>query len=212
MKKLLVFVLFPMLFYAQHSIVKPKHSVIALDKLNVIYRGIDNPITVAVPNGKEYWVSGPGVSKTNELGKYIVRPGKGNELKILVQIKFNDDSIIREEHVFQIKGLPRLTGTFNDEFSTQGLLKFSKDELKDGTIGIKLIDFFYNVKFNVISFKLMDENKNEVVIEGNSLSDNGFKFIKKLKNNSLLFITDIRYSHSVESNPKIVNDIIILLD
>ena len=38
---------------------KPKLSVISLDKIKVVYRGIDNPITIAVPaNVKSFTVSG----------------------------------------------------------------------------------------------------------------------------------------------------------
>ena len=88
MKKLLFFLLFPIFIFSQDTITNPTLSVISLDKIKVVYRGIDNPITVSVPNAKEYWVSGPGVSKTDELGKYIIRPGSGTELKIVVKKLF----------------------------------------------------------------------------------------------------------------------------
>ena len=71
MNKIFFIFLFPIFVFAQDTISQPKLSVISLDKVKVVYRGVDNPITVAVPNAKEYWVSGPGVSKTDEIGKYI---------------------------------------------------------------------------------------------------------------------------------------------
>jgi hypothetical protein len=44
------------------SVSKPKLGVISVDKLNVVYRGIQNPISIAVPNAKSFTVSGLGVT------------------------------------------------------------------------------------------------------------------------------------------------------
>jgi hypothetical protein len=54
MKKLLLF-LFIISFhsYAQDTIPAAK-SVVALDKMNVVYRGVENPISIAVNNAKSY--------------------------------------------------------------------------------------------------------------------------------------------------------------
>jgi hypothetical protein len=49
---------------------KPKIGVISVDKLNVVYRGIANPISIAVPNAKSFKATGLGVTFNN--GKYFI--------------------------------------------------------------------------------------------------------------------------------------------
>ena len=38
-------------------------SVLSLDRMNVVYRGIPNPISIAVNDAKSYKIFGDGVSK-----------------------------------------------------------------------------------------------------------------------------------------------------
>ncbi|MBC8883654.1 hypothetical protein H9X57_10615 [Flavobacterium piscinae] len=80
---------------------KPKIGVISVDKLNVVYRGIQNPISIAVPNAKSFTVSGLGVKEEN--GKYFIVPGQGNEVIVTLEIILEDDSKVIEEHIFRIK-------------------------------------------------------------------------------------------------------------
>jgi hypothetical protein len=105
MHKLIVFLslLFSINLISQDTIVYPKLSVVSLDKVKVVYRGVDNPITVAVPNAKSYKVSRNGVSLQDD-GSYIIRPGLGLETKVYIEIILEDDSVVVEEHVYQIKG------------------------------------------------------------------------------------------------------------
>jgi len=196
MKHLLFILLFPILVFSQVTISQPKRSVISLDKVKVVYRGIDNPITVAVPNVKEFWVSGPGVSKTDELGKYIIRPGSGTELKIVITIKLQDDSIVTEEQVYQIISLPNLITTINKQFSTQGYLEFSLEELKDAKVGIKLIDFLFP-QFPIVYSFIININGIKVYENvGNIFTDKAYDVLKKAKKNDLVIISDVRWFFS----------------
>ncbi len=105
--KHILFFLFSISIYAQDTIPATK-SVIALDKMNVVYRGVPNPISIAVNNVKSYVIYGDGVSKKED-GKYVIKPGSGNETKVFVEIENFDGSKVIEEHVFRIKGLHRLS-------------------------------------------------------------------------------------------------------
>jgi hypothetical protein len=72
---------------AQDSL--PNNSVIAcsIDKLNVVYIGIDNPITIAVSNTPpdKVTVSGQGCTvRPNGTGKYIVTATTQGTAKIQV--------------------------------------------------------------------------------------------------------------------------------
>ena len=83
------------------SVSKPKLGVISVDKLNIVYRGIQNPISIAVPNAKSSTVSGLGVKEEN--GKYYIVPGQGKEVIVTLEIILEDDSKVVEEHSFKIK-------------------------------------------------------------------------------------------------------------
>ena len=84
---LVFFIFLSISFYAQNdSIVKLKQqlSVVSVDKMNVVYRGVPNPISIAVNNAKSYTISGDGVSFQN--GKYVLKPVSGTEAKVIVEI------------------------------------------------------------------------------------------------------------------------------
>jgi hypothetical protein len=195
MTKLIVYytLLFSINLVAQDTIVKPQHSVISLDKVKVVYRGIDNPITVAVPNAKSYTVSGAGVIPTNKVGKYLVKAGSGKEMTIKVEIVLEDDTFIIEQHIYQIKNLPSLLTTINDQFSTQGYLEFSIEELKEAKVGIKLIDFLFPQYPKVESFTITINGKEFYKNQGNVLTEDGLNFIKKARKNDLIILRDVKW-------------------
>ncbi len=193
MKKLLLFFIFYSIgIHAQDSIKKTYSSVISLDKVKVVYRGIDNPITIAVPNAKSYTVSGAGVIATNEVGKYIVKAGSGKEMTFKVEIILNDDSVVVEEHVYQIKGLPAPTGTLNDEYTTKGYLEFTLDELKDAKVDIELIDFLFNVNLEATQFSIKVPRYPTIQIDGNTFTNEVMELLKKAKKKDFIVISNIK--------------------
>ena len=214
MKKLfLVLVLSSFYSFSQDSlnVLKPKLSVIELERIKVVYRGISNPITIAVPsNVKSFIVSGPGVSTTDVIGKYNVRPGSGKELIIKVEMVLQDNSVVVEEHVYKIKGLPAPIGTINGEYTTKGSIPFTKEELKQAEVTIKMVDFLPNIQIETISF-LISCNGKYLNIDGNIINEEAFNFIKKFKKRSLIIISEIRYPIAIDQRAKTVQPIVIEL-
>lgn len=206
---LLSLLFFPILAFSQDTISIPQHSVISLDKVKVVYRGIDNPITVAVSNAKEYWVSGSGVSKLEEPGKYLIRPGSGTELKIIVAIKLQDDSIINEEHIYQIKGLPMPIATLNRNYSTQGLLHFSLEELKAAKLDVILIEFLFKIDLKVTQFSIKVPRYPTITVEGNTFTDEVFDLLKKARKKDYIIISNIKGNYmGTHQTPKPITPIV----
>lgn len=168
-----------------------KQSVIAFDRMNLVYRGIENPISAAVNNAKSYRLYGTGIEQKQE-GTYVLRPGIGLETKIYVEFTQQNNSVITEEHIVRIKNLPKPIGSLNEEFSTKGFLEFTKGDLKNAIVKIKFIDFNFDIDFKVTSF-IIKHKKKEIKIEGNKIDENAFEFIKKLKKGSDFIIEDISY-------------------
>ena len=177
------------------TIVSVKRSVIALDKVKTIYRGIANPISIAVSDCKSFTVEGIGVEEVSE-GKYIIIPGKGNLTKIFVTIINLDDSITIEEHVFKITNIPQMMAKIDDENCYNCIVELSKKEIKNAVITIGWND----VKIDLISkyyeitdFTLSISGVNRINIEGNRFSEEGLKAINKLKVGTEFYILDVRY-------------------
>jgi hypothetical protein len=208
MKYILLF-LFSLSIFAQDTIPATK-SVVALDKMNVVYRGIPNPISIAVNNAKSYVISGKGVLKKDD-GKYVIYPGSGNETKVFIEIENFDGSKVVEEHVFRTKGLPAPIGTLNDQYSTNGYLVFTKKQFKNSKVGISFPNFLIDVNFTTISFTIVHNSK-ELKINGDSINEDAFNFIKNLKKNSIIIIKDIRYPTSPEVSPRRIEMKVLLIE
>lgn len=191
--KYILLLFFSLFIYAQDTIPATK-SVIGLDKMNVVYRGFPNPISIAVNDAKSYKVYGNGVNQ-DENGNYFLYPGSGLTTKVYVEITKNDDSVVIEEHEFIIKRIPYLTGTFNNNFSIDGTIVEFKENFINAEIGIEMIGFYWNIRPSVISFSVSYKNK-IVNVVGNKMNDEAYNLIKKAKKNSYIIISDIKYPHS----------------
>lgn len=207
--EILVFILlFPIVVFAQDTISQPKLSVISLDNVKVVYRGVDNPISIAVQNAKSFTISGSGII-LNKDGKYTIKPGSGIETKVYVKIVLLDNSIVTEEHVFQIKGLPSPTGTLNNQFSTQGYLEFSLEELKDAKLGIILIDFIFKLNLEVTEYTLKVPRHKALIIKGNIITEEALNLIKKARRKDFIIISNMKGNYmGTNQNPKPISSII----
>ncbi|GFR88003.1 gliding motility protein GldM, partial [Elysia marginata] len=129
---------------------RPNTAVISAEKMNVVYRGVDNPISITIPGvpNNKVVATAPGLVREN--GKYILRPGNGRE--VVIKSSGNiDGHIITSQKVFRIKDIPRPLGTISGQ---SDIVRFPKNNIKISTIGAKLEDFDFEMKLLVTSFKL----------------------------------------------------------
>ena len=105
---------------------KPNSATISADKMNVVYRGVSNPMTISFAGVSDNKVSAsaPGLSKASGVGKYVMNPGTGREVSINVTGTLPDGGKVSDNAKFRIKDIPRPTGTVRGEF---GSLKMSKN-------------------------------------------------------------------------------------
>lgn len=178
---------------------KPKIGVISVDKLNVVYRGIQNPISIVVPKAKSFTVSGLGVKVEN--GKYYIVPGQGNEMVVILEITLEDDSKIVEEHIFRIKNLRKHIARINNKNCQNCIVLMKKEELKDAEISFYLEDFLYDfLNLKVTSFDLFVSNKKKFHIEGNKITDEVYKELLNLKKGKKILIYNIEFKLLSELN------------
>ncbi len=157
-RKLLLFLFFSFslnVVAQKHSLVVDKSniSVVSADKLNVVYRGVLNPISISVPNCKSFIASGIGLNKIVE-GKYSLSPGPGLFSIIKLDIELNSGSKITEEHKFRIRGIKYIFAKINDRDNCEKcILEMTKEELYNSIIQYSTPDnFLFDV--NLSQYKI----------------------------------------------------------
>lgn len=162
-----------------------KVSVASPDRLNVVYRGLANPISISVPNAKLFEATAPGLTKLSE-GKYTLNPGSGLESVIIVYIILNDGSKRKEVHKFRILNIPPLELVINDTTRyvpcEKCILGLSKSELRNAVFGYKSNrSFLYDIQFDISSIEFTLPDEKEIRVEGNTIDKRVLSEIDKLK-------------------------------
>jgi hypothetical protein len=186
------------------AIAKPRIAVVSADKLNIVYRGILNPISISVPNCKSYTATATGLTKKSE-GKYWLAPTSGLYSIIKLDIELNDGSKITEEHKFRIKGINQPIGTINGKSCSYNcILEMIKEELLDATIGFNYsTDLLFDLdlsNYKINEFTLKFSNAKKLYVSGNKFNKEAINIIKKLKKGSIFSVDGISYSFPGSEN------------
>ncbi|BDB51763.1 gliding motility protein GldM [Flavobacterium ammonificans] len=159
----------PLAFEGKYVVVpRPNSATISADKMNVVYRGVSNPMSISFAGvaADKVNASGPGLRSVGA-GKYVMNPGAGNEAVINVTGKLPDGSTVSDKKTFRIKGIPGPVGTIRGEM---GVVKGPKSSLEISTIGAKLVDFDFEVGLDVVGFNFKVTGQPTVVVPGNKLN------------------------------------------
>jgi gliding motility-associated protein GldM len=171
-------------------VARPKSATISADKMNVVYRGVVNPMTISFAgvSADKVSASAPGLSSAGG-GKYNMSPGSGSEVVINVTGALPDGSKVSDKKTFRIKGIPGPTGTIRGEM---GVVKGPKSNLQIATIGAKLVDFDFEVGLNVVGFNLKVTGQPTVVVTGNKLNAQCNAVLSKAVRGDQVTISEIK--------------------
>lgn len=152
--------------------------VVSPTKMNVFYRGLPNPVSIAVPGVSsdklEVSVSNASVKKTKD--GYEVMPGAGKECKVSVSAQLGGSKTTFEPKLFRVKNVPPPTP---EVLGRAGAFELKKGNLASvNLIVAKLEDFLFDLKFIVTSFKM------SVTVGGvsSTFESNSNKLTPKMKN------------------------------
>jgi len=181
---------------------KPNSAVISADKMNVVYRGVPNPMTISIPGIPDNLVTanGVGLNRATGSGKYIMTPGAGKEVKISVSGKLPDGKTVSTSQVFRIKGIPAPSGSIRKQI---GYVKMPKTSLGNSTIGALLPDFDFDLELRTSGFTVKVPGQGAVVVRGNKMDAQAKKAIAKAKRGDVITIFDIKSSLVGNSTYKI---------
>tara|TARA_R110002051_G_scaffold10175_8_gene38785 strand:- start:9017 stop:10585 length:1569 start_codon:yes stop_codon:yes gene_type:complete len=185
---------------------RPNSATIAADKMNVVYRGVVNPMTISFAgiSDNNVSVSAPngGLKKLSGAGAYSISPGTGKALTITVTGTLPDGGgTVSDQKEFRIKGIPRPVGTMRNDDS--GFIKMTREAVGSAPVGAALPDFDFDLKLNVGSFKFKAGDAATVQVNGNKLNAQAKSALRTAKRGSTVQIFDIKASISGNSAYKL---------
>jgi len=172
------------------TISKPNAAVISADKMNVVYRGVANPMTISIPGIPNNKVSAaaPGLSKRSG-SNYVMNPGTGRNVTITASGILPDGQKISTKSEFRIKDIPRPTGSIRGE---TGSVKMGKQNLEISTIGAVLEDFDFDLNLQVKAFKFKVPGQPTVSVNGNKLDSRAKAALRRAKRGDAVQIFDVQ--------------------
>ncbi|OAB79771.1 type IX secretion system motor protein PorM/GldM [Cochleicola gelatinilyticus] len=171
------------------TISKPNAAVISADKMNVVYRGVDNPMTVSIPGIPDNKVSasGAGLSKVSG-SKYVMRPTTGRTVTISASGTLPDGQKVSSGNEFRIKDIPAPIGTIRGE---SGIVKMQRQGLEISSIGADLPDFEFDLGLSVTGFSFRVSGQPTVKVNGGRLNAQAKSALKRAKRGETVQIFDI---------------------
>lgn len=179
-------------FESSYSVIpEPSNAVVSADKMNVVYRGLDNPISVSLPGvgDNNLNVSATGGRLTGSRGKYSMRPGAGNTAVINVSAKLSSGKTVNSKKTFRIKDIPAAMGSVRGQFGT---VRMPRSGLANAPIAAGLPDFMFDLKLQVTSFKVKVPGQLTIIVNGGVLSAAAKRAMSKAKRGDIVNIYAIK--------------------
>jgi gliding motility-associated protein GldM len=148
---------------------QPKTANISADKMNVVYRGLPNPMTISFAGISDDKVSAsaPGLARATGNGKYNLNPGSGTEVKVSVTAKLPDGKPVSDSKIFRIKNIPAPAGAIGGQVGVQ---KGAKSRLEVSQVSAVLQDFLYDLTFQVTRFSFKVPGQAAIIVSGDRVN------------------------------------------
>ena len=175
-------------------IAQPDEAVISATKMNVVYRGLQNPVAVSLPGvgDKDIKVSFVGAtSKKTGTGKYMLSPGKANNVTVNVSAKLSSGKTVNSKKVFRVKDIPPAVMMVNGK---SGNIRLPRVALKSAKISAGLPDFMFDLNLKTISFDIKIPGQFAITVQGNKLNAKAIKALNKAKRGDMLTIFNVQAS------------------
>jgi len=170
---------------------RPKEASVAADKMNVLYRGLENPMTISfagVPDSNVK-VSAPGLRSASGQGKYIINPPSGSQnLIVSVVATLDDGTKVNSKKSFRIKNIPNPVGKIAGK---SGSVKLNKRDVTTSRVLADFGDFVYDLNPTVSAFDLTVLGET-VTVSGNRLNPAAKALINNAPRRSLVIIDNIK--------------------
>jgi gliding motility-associated protein GldM len=187
--------------YYNEYIVANSAVAVSADKMNVIYIGVDNPITVSAagvaPTDLVVTSSGCGsVVKTDRNVKFSVTAASTGTFFVKVAQRTAEGLKPQGQQMFRVKKFPNPPLRVNGK-STYDNLEMTLSEAKTvSAIGVDNSGFEFNAPFKVISYNMSfaanGKISNEFICAGSGLSQDAKAELSKIKKGTKIFVENVK--------------------
>lgn len=171
---------------------RPNSATIAAEKMNVVYLGLDNPISASfagIPSDKVSVSASNGALKKISNGRYMLKPAAGTSVTITATGTLPDGKTVSDKQVFRIKQIPKPTGTIRGETSAKGPI----DNLMISSVGAVMQDFEFDVDLVTTGFTIVfPNNLGSVRVNGTKLNEEARRKASRLRSGDIVIIKDIQ--------------------
>lgn len=184
----------PYPFTYTYMVAEP-NVVVSPSKMNVLYRGVLNPIDVSaagIPDNKVQITLSNGVL-SRESGKYMINPGDKATCEVSVMAEINGEKRSMGNKIFRVKSVPRpvpeMDGIQGKTATRQQLVS------SQGIRATMPPDFDFDLKFSIKSFVVFAPVGGYVMEESSSsqlFTDKQKQIMKGLQSGQRVSITDIK--------------------
>ncbi|MGV8913857.1 MAG: gliding motility protein GldM [Kaistella sp.] len=166
-----------------------KGAIVTADKMNVLYRGLPNPISGSILGAdmSAISLSASGASVSGGGGKWVVTPGGGSTVNLTISGRDPKGGLITQTFPFRIKNVPPPVG----EIQGKTVASMPASSIPNQRVSAVMPDFDFPVSFTVNSFMFKVPGKAGMQINGNSLSSVA-NLTKGLRNGDIAYIYNIQ--------------------
>jgi gliding motility-associated protein GldM len=182
----------PLKFEGKYVVIpRPNSANISADKMNVVYRGLPNPMTISFAGISDNNVnaSAPGLTKAGKPGTYNLNPATGTEVTVSVTGKMSDGKTVSDKKVFRIKGIPAPQAAIGGTIGSQ---KGAKTRLQSSQITAKLPDFLYDLQFQVTQFVMKVPGQASIVVNGDRVNAQCIAALARASKGDQITISDVK--------------------
>lgn len=152
--------------FKQEYMVAAPSAAVFLEKMNVFYIGVDNPISISAagvaPSDLQPALSGGSLRSSGKPGSYIVNVTGGTEATLNVNAKTKSGNKAMGTFKFRVKRVPDPVA-YVGNLKADGMMTRSELQGQSGVFA-RMDNFDFDLKFQVMSF-VMSMNINGVFVE-----------------------------------------------
>lgn len=183
-------------FKTEYEVAAPS-LVVSPTKMNVFYRGVENPVSISVAG---YSASNIQPSMTNgTLGRdrdgYVVKPGSGPTAMVSVTVTNADGSKKSMPGVeFRVKNVPNPSPYFAGKGVNDNSVRRNELVAAQGVLA-KMENFEFDLRFDIVGYTVVTTIAGNVLEEpcvGPALTTDAKKVLERVRSGQRVFIENIR--------------------
>jgi len=186
----------PYKFIVDYEVAKP-NLVVSPTKMNVLYRGIDNPVEISVPgipqDALTANISTGSLSKQPD-GSYIARVKSGSEAIVSVSAEIQGKRKNMGQFKFRLKSVPDPVAKFAGKTAVDNVVQKNQLTAALGVIA-ELKDFVFDLKYPIRSFDItvvMGGDVKTLSSGNNRLTADQKELLREVRRNQVVIVENIK--------------------